>query len=92
MANVRSVRIPNRANAKPRRVTPQLKFGARRSGPQAETWWTPKVLAESGSFTEPRFSAVKEPNNATLEAIEELEHGGGIRFDSVEDLIRDLGI
>ena len=38
MVSVRSVRMTNRINFKPRSLTPQLKFGARRSGLQAGTW------------------------------------------------------
>ena len=35
---------------------------------------------------------VRVPNAATAEAIEELEQGRGRRFDSAEDLFRDLGV
>ncbi len=35
---------------------------------------------------------VRAPNPATAEAIEELEEGKGKRFESAEDLFRDLGI
>ena len=38
MVSVRSVRMTNRTNFKPRRLTPQLQFGARRSRLQAGTW------------------------------------------------------
>lgn len=31
---------------------------------------------------------VKQPNAVTLEAMEELERGGGERFESVEDMFR----
>ena len=55
-------------------------------------WRTPKVSAESGRFTDPQFPAVKEPNDATLEAMEELEQGRGVRFDSIEELLRDPDI
>ena len=36
--------------------------------------------------------AVQAPNAATAEAIAELEEGKGRRFDSTEELFRDLGI
>ncbi len=36
--------------------------------------------------------AVQVPNAATLEAIEELDEGSGERFDTAEELFRDLGI
>ena len=36
--------------------------------------------------------AVQVPNAATVEAMEELEAGGGQRFDSAEELFRDLDI
>ena len=36
--------------------------------------------------------AVQAPNAATAEAIAELEEGKGRRFDSAEELFRDLGI
>jgi len=34
----------------------------------------------------------EEPNHASLAAIKELEDGKGVRFDSAEDLFKDLGI
>ncbi len=36
--------------------------------------------------------AVQVPNAATLEAIEELDEGSGERFDTAEELFRDLGM
>lgn len=36
--------------------------------------------------------AVQVPNAATLEAIKELDEGSGERFDTAEELFRDLGI
>ena len=33
---------------------------------------------------------VEVPNRKTLDAVRELEEGGGKRFDSAEDLFRDL--
>ena len=38
------------------------------------------------------MAANKEPNAATLEAMQELEEGRGQRFDSVDALFEDLGI
>lgn len=38
------------------------------------------------------MSANKEPNAATVEAMQELEQGRGQRFDSVDALFEDLGI
>jgi DNA-damage-inducible protein J len=35
---------------------------------------------------------VKVPNATTLEAMRELEEGGGARFDTAEELFEDLGI
>ena len=35
---------------------------------------------------------VRAPNAATVRAMEELEEGKGKRFESAEDLFRDLGI
>ena len=35
---------------------------------------------------------VRAPNVATVRAMEELEEGKGKRFESAEDLFRDLGI
>jgi hypothetical protein len=32
------------------------------------------------------------PNATTLEAMRELEEGGGARFDTAEELFEDLGI
>ena len=34
---------------------------------------------------------VKVPNRETLDAVKELEEGRGKRFDSVDELFRDLG-
>ena len=34
----------------------------------------------------------EQPNQTTLEAMAELEQGRGVRFNSVKDLIWDLGI
>ena len=42
--------------------------------------------------TEPCLSGLKEPNDATREAIKELEQGKGVRSDSLDGLFRDLGI
>lgn len=36
--------------------------------------------------------AVKAPSPATLKAMDELEHGGGKRFNSAEELFDDLTI
>ena len=36
--------------------------------------------------------AVQVPNAATLEALKELDEGSGERFDTAEELFRDLGI
>ena len=36
--------------------------------------------------------AVQVPNAATREAIKELDEGSGERFDTAEELFRDLGI
>lgn len=36
--------------------------------------------------------AVRVPNPSTVEAMQELEAGGGRRFDSAEELFRDLDI
>ena len=38
------------------------------------------------------MAANKEPNAATLEAMQELEEGRGQRLDSVDALFEDLGI
>lgn len=95
MLNVRSVRLGNRTNIRLGGVASQasrLKHGSRRLGLPARTRRTRKAPAESGNFTDLQFSTVKEPNQATLEAIAELEQGRGVRFNSVKDLIRDLGI
>ncbi len=35
---------------------------------------------------------VKVPNAATAKAMEELEDGGGMRYSSVEEAFKDLGI
>lgn len=37
-------------------------------------------------------SAIQVPNPATVRAMKELEDGGGKRFESVEELFRDLDI
>lgn len=36
--------------------------------------------------------SVRVPNTATIEAMEELEEGKGRRFDSAEDLFRELDL
>ena len=90
--NTRSVRIANRTHTGLGGVASQLKHSSRRLGLQAGIRRTRKAPAASGSFTARRFPAVKEPNDATLEAIKELEQGRGVRFDSVEELFQDLGI
>ena len=36
--------------------------------------------------------AVQVPNATTVEAMKELEQGSGERFDTAEELFRDLGI
>ena len=95
MLNVRSVRLGNRTNIRLGGVASQasqLKHSSRRLGLPARTRRTRKTPAESRNFTNLQFSTVKEPNQATLEAIAELEQGRGVRFNSVKDLIRDLGI
>lgn len=92
MLNVRSVRLRNRTNIRLGGVASQLKPGSRRLGLPARTRRTRKAPAKSGNFTDLQFSTVKEPNQATLGAIVELEQGRGVRFNSVKDLIRDLGI
>lgn len=33
-----------------------------------------------------------EPNEETIAAMDELDNGGGVRFNNIEDLFRDLGI
>ena len=42
--------------------------------------------------SEPCLSVFKGPNDATREAIRELEQSKGVRSDSLDDLFRDLGI
>ncbi|MCY3661018.1 MAG: hypothetical protein OXG36_18595 [Caldilineaceae bacterium] len=72
MVNVRSVRILNRAHIKPRGVTPQLKFGVRRSGPQAGTSTHPQPLRG----TDVSGSAVRAAHAAISKQINELKQLG----------------
>ena len=51
-------------------------FRPKRAGAETRFWMTP----------------IKEPNQATLDAMNELENGGGQRFDDVATLFEDLGI
>ena len=91
MLHVKSVRIPNRVNTGLGGVASRLKHSSRRLGLQTDARRTRKVSAVSESFTDRKFLAAK-PNHATREAMAELEQGRGVRFDSVEELIQDLGI
>ncbi len=36
--------------------------------------------------------AVKVPNATTAKAMKELEEGGGARYDSVEEMFKDIGV
>ncbi|MDR1165798.1 MAG: type II toxin-antitoxin system RelB/DinJ family antitoxin [Deltaproteobacteria bacterium] len=46
-------------------------------------------IVEGGALP---FELDRIPNQETIEAMEELESGGGIEFSSMEELFKDLGI
>ena len=75
MVNVRSVRILNRAHINPRGVTPQMKFGVRRSGPQAGTWRTSTQL-QTLRDTDVSGSAVRAAHAAISRQMNELKQVG----------------
>lgn len=60
--------------------------------------WTVNSAWSRGAPEGPRhgfelcLSMLKEPNDATREAIRELEQGKGMRSGLLEDLFRELGI
>ncbi len=64
-----------------RRLVPVARFRRARSAPEG-----PRNGAEPG------LSVFREPNDATREAIRELEQGKGVRSNSLDNLFRDLGI
>ncbi len=72
--------VPLRKHSSLRQV-PVVRFRRARGAPEGP---------RHGS--EPCLSALKVPNDATREAIRELEQGRGIRSDSLDDLFRDLGL
>ena len=53
------------------------------------TAFRPKRASTEDSFW---IAPTKEPNATTLEAMHELESGGGRRFGDTETLFEDLGI
>jgi len=49
------------------------------------------LLVRVADEKRPPFS-VQFPNSATIEAMEELEEGKGRRFDSAEELFREIAL
>lgn len=90
--NAAVARLGAGSRTRSRGMVPLRKHSSLRLVSVARFWRARGASEGPRKGSEPCLSMLKEPNDATREAIRELEQGKGARADSLEDLFRDLGI
>ena len=90
--NATVARFRASSRTKSRGMVPLWKHSSLRLAPVARFRRARGVSEGLRNSIEPCLSGFKEPNDATREAIKELEQGKGVRSDSLDGLFRDFGI
>lgn len=86
---MQNVTVQSRVNPELRDSAAALFSGMGMSTADAIRIFLQQSVNEGGLPFRPHL---KEPNEATLEAIKELEEGNGVRHNSLQEMYDDLGI